>query len=106
MTRPETVLPRPALPRLAVLLPAMLALAACRSLAPAPAAPFSCDHSALQWAVGQSGEETTMRRLASEAGPVLINPVGPASVASRDTRRDRLRVYLDADNTITAVRCE
>jgi hypothetical protein len=86
---------------------AVLALAAgaCQSPpGPRTAAP-ACNDTALQWAVGQPGDEATMRRLAAEAGPVLINPVGPASVLARDTRSDRLRVFLDAANTITAVRC-
>lgn len=79
----------------------------CQSTAPglATAPPARCDAAPLQWAVGQAADEATMRRLAQQAGPVLINPVGPASVLSRDVRSDRLRVFLDAGNTITALRC-
>ncbi|MCL7714923.1 I78 family peptidase inhibitor [Stenotrophomonas mori] len=65
-----------------------------------------CDASQLQWALGQSGDEATMRRLARESGAGLVNPIGPATVVTRDLRQDRLRVFLDAANTITAVRCE
>ncbi|MBN8798531.1 MAG: hypothetical protein J0H45_04095 [Stenotrophomonas nitritireducens] len=65
-----------------------------------------CDASQLQWAVGQPGNEANMRRLARESGAGLVNPIGPATVVSRDIRQDRLRVFLDAHNIITAVRCE
>lgn len=96
----------PASTRLLPLIAALaLAPAACQST-PAPQVSASaCNQAPLQWAVGQRADEATMRRLAAEAGPVLINPVGPASVISRDYRSDRLRVYLDTANTITAVRC-
>jgi len=65
-----------------------------------------CDATHLQWAVGQPGDEANMRRLARESGAGLVNPVGPTTIVSRDIRQDRLRVFLDAANTITAVRCE
>ena len=65
-----------------------------------------CDASQLQWAVGQPGDEANMRRLARESGAGLVNPIGPATIVTRDIRPDRLRVFLDAGNTITAVRCE
>ena len=91
---------------------------------PAPAEPAACSRhrraarrraggqgngavlGVLQWAVGQPGNEANMRRLARESGAGLVNPIGPATIVSRDIRQDRLRVFLDADNTITAVRCE
>ena len=65
-----------------------------------------CDASQLQWAVGQPGDEANMRRLARESGAGLVNPIGPATIVTQDIRQDRLRVFLDAHNTITAVRCE
>ncbi|MPS35084.1 MAG: hypothetical protein E2593_07290 [Stenotrophomonas sp.] len=65
-----------------------------------------CTDTQLQWAVGQPGNEANMRRLARESGAGLVNPIGPATIVSRDIRQDRLRVFLDAGNTITAVRCE
>ncbi|NCT88982.1 hypothetical protein GXB84_16830 [Stenotrophomonas acidaminiphila] len=65
-----------------------------------------CSDTQLQWAVGQPGNEANMRRLARESGAGLVNPIGPATIVSRDIRQDRLRVFLDAGNTITAVRCE
>lgn len=73
---------------------------------PSIASDGQCDASQSQWAVGEPGNEANMRRLSRESGAGLVNPVGPATVVSRDFRRDRLRVYLDAGNTITAVRCE
>lgn len=97
---------RPALP---LVLACLLLGTACQSTpathTAAGPAPAACDAAPLQWAVGQPGDEATLRRLAQQAGPVLINPIGPASVVSRDHRPDRLRVFLDAGNTITAVRC-
>lgn len=65
-----------------------------------------CDATQSQWAVGQPGNEANMRRLKSETGAGLVNPIGPATIVSRDFRQDRLRVFLDASNVITAVRCE
>ncbi|KRG83867.1 hypothetical protein ABB34_10650 [Stenotrophomonas daejeonensis] len=73
---------------------------------PTVAGDGQCDASQSQWAVGEPGNEANMRRLSRESGAGLVNPVGPTTVVSRDFRRDRLRVYLDAGNTITAVRCE
>jgi len=65
-----------------------------------------CRDATLGWAVGQPGDEATLRRLSSESGAGLVNPVGPGSALRHDSRSDRLRVYLDADNRITAARCE
>jgi hypothetical protein len=65
-----------------------------------------CSATDLQWAVGQPGDEATMRRLSRESGAGLVNPITPTTIVSRDIRQDRLRVYLDAGNVITAVRCE
>ena len=47
-----------------------------------------------------------MRRLYSESGAGLVNPIGPYSVVRRDSRTDRLRVYIDKDNTIERASCE
>ena len=56
--------------------------------------------------MGQPADEATLRRLSSESGAGLINPIGPGTVVKHDARTDRLRVYIDADNRITAARCE
>ena len=89
----------------ALLLP--VALAGCLSMpGPTVTGDGHCDASQLQWAVGQPGNEANMRRLSRESGAGLVNPVGPSSIVSLDIRQDRLRVFLDAGNTITAVRCE
>jgi hypothetical protein len=65
-----------------------------------------CQAGELQWAVGQPAEEANLKRLFRESGAGLINPIGPATVVSKDRRDDRLRVFIDKDNVITAVRCE
>ncbi|MNM66034.1 Peptidase inhibitor I78 family protein [compost metagenome] len=65
-----------------------------------------CDATKSQWAVGQPGNEANIRRLKSESGAGLLNPIGPSTIVSMDIRQDRLRVFLDAANVITAVRCE
>lgn len=65
-----------------------------------------CDATRSQWAVGQPGNEANIRRLKSESGAGLLNPIGPSTIVSMDIRQDRLRVFLDAANVITAVRCE
>ncbi len=65
-----------------------------------------CDASGLAWAVGQKADEATMRRLSRDSGAGLVNPIGPATITTRDLRQDRLRVFVDKDNVITAARCE
>lgn len=65
-----------------------------------------CKADDLQWAVGKPGDEENMRRLRRESGAGLINPITPTTIVSRDIRQDRLRVFLDESNVITAVRCE
>ena len=82
-------------------------LAACAS-SPGPQVAGSgrCDDSGLAWAVGQPANEENMRRLSRESGAGLVNPIGPGTVVKHDARTDRLRVYIDADNRITAARCE
>ncbi|MFT3762605.1 MAG: hypothetical protein QM761_08350 [Pseudoxanthomonas sp.] len=65
-----------------------------------------CKDDGLEWAIGQKAEEPVMRRLYVESGAGLVNPIGPHSVVRGDARNDRLRVYLDKDNTIVRVSCE
>lgn len=85
----------------------LLALSACVSTpGPQVAGSGRCNDASLGWAVGQPADEATLRRLSSESGAGLVNPIGPGTVVKHDTRSDRLRVYIDADNRITAARCE
>lgn len=65
-----------------------------------------CDASQLGWAIGQPANEPNIRRLSSESGAGLVNPIGPSTITTKDIRQDRLRVYVDKDNIITATRCE
>lgn len=82
----------------------LFGLAACASHDTRKAA--QCDDSQLGWAVGQPGDEANLARLWKESGAGLMNPIAPTTVVKRDSRPDRLRVYLDKDNVITAARCE
>lgn len=82
----------------------MLALAACTSAGKKTTA--QCDDSQLGWAIGQPGDQTNLARLWKESGAGLMNPIAPTTVVKRDSRPDRLRVYLDQNNLITAARCE
>ncbi len=93
--------------RLPLLLAACLPLSACVS-SPGPQVSGSgrCDDSQLGWAVGQPADEANLKRLWRESGAGLLNPIAPETVVRRDARSDRLRVYMDADNRITAARCE
>lgn len=93
--------------RLTLLLLSSAPLAACVS-SPGPEVKGSglCDASGLGWAVGQPADEANMRRLCTQSGAGLINPIGPETITSRDLRKDRLRVFIDKQNVITAVRCE
>lgn len=95
-----------------VLVPALaiassLALAACVST-PGPVVKGAglCKADGLAWAVGQPADEANMRKLAAQSGAGLVNPIGPETITTRDLRQDRLRVFIDKNNLITAVRCE
>lgn len=84
-----------------------LALSACvSSPGPAVAGPGLCKAQGLDWAVGQPADEANMRKLAAQSGAGLVNPIGPETITTRDLRQDRLRVFIDKGNVITAVRCE
>lgn len=84
-----------------------LALSACVSTpGPQVAGTGRCADAALGWAVGQPADEATLKRLSSESGAGLVNPIGPTTAVKHDTRNDRLRVYIDAQNRVTAARCE
>lgn len=86
---------------------ATAALSACVSTpGPQVAGSGTCRDASLGWAVGQPADEATLRKLASESGAGLINPISPTTVVKHDSRSDRLRVYIDAQNRITAARCE
>jgi hypothetical protein len=86
---------------------AAMALTACVSTpGPQVAGSGTCRDASLGWAVGQPADEATLRRLSSESGAGLVNPIGPSTVVKHDRRSDRLRVYIDANNRITAARCE
>ncbi len=94
--------------RLSLLLPASaLLLSACVST-PGPQVKGTghCDASQLGWAIGQPANEPNIRRLSNESGAGLVNPIGPNTITTKDIRHDRLRVYVDKDNIITATRCE
>ena len=86
---------------------ASLALSACVSTpGPQVKGPGLCKADGLEWAVGQPADEATMRKLSAQSGAGLVNPIGPETITTRDARQDRLRVFIDKQNVITAVRCE
>ena len=103
---PEIARPPVANPRLPALAVLFLLQACASSPGPQVAGSGRCDASALDWAIGQPADEDVMRRLSRESGAGLVNPIGPGTVVKHDARTDRLRVYIDADNRITAARCE
>ena len=85
-----------------------IALSGCLSAPPVSDDPNfgRCSDTSVQWAVGTVNDEATVRRLKKESGAGLVNPIGLTTIVSRDIRQDRLRVYTDANNIITKVRCE
>lgn len=86
---------------------ATAALSACVSTpGPQVAGSGTCRDASLGWAVGQPADEATLRKLSSESGAGLINPISPTTVVKHDSRSDRLRVYIDAQNRIITARCE
>jgi hypothetical protein len=101
------LLPHRSSTRALLLALAALALSACVSTpGPQVAGSGQCRDASLGWAVGQAADEATLKRLSSESGAGLVNPISPTTVVKHDRRGDRLRVYLDAQNRITAARCE
>lgn len=86
---------------------AALTLSACAT-SPGPAITGSgqCHAEPLAWAIGKPADEANMRALLKQSGAGLINPIGPDTITTRDYRPDRLRVFIDKDNIITATRCE
>jgi len=86
---------------------ATLSLSACAT-APGPEITGSgqCHVEPLAWAVGKPADEANMRALLKQSGAGLIDPIGPNTITARATRPDRLRVFIDKDNVITAVKCE
>ena len=86
---------------------AALGVSACvSSPGPQVAGGGTCSDAALGWSVGQPADEANLKRLSRESGAGLVNPIGPTTAVRHDTRNDRLRVYIDAQNRITAARCE
>lgn len=81
------------------------ALSACGTAGPMQAERV-CDASTLGWAIGQPFDDALYQRLLRDSGAGLLNPIAPSTSVRADSRRDRLRVYLDKDNRVTAARCE
>jgi len=96
-------------PRLPFLFAAALALAAsaCAQNAPRPdlAGKGRCNADALGWAVGQTLDEATGRRLFKHSGAGLWRVVAPDNTFGRDRREDRLNVRVDQAQRIVAVDC-
>lgn len=101
----RAVKPTVLVPSLAIL--TSLSLAACVTTpGPEVKGPGLCKADGLDWAVGQPADEANLRKLSAQSGAGLVNPIGPNTITTRDLRPDRLRVFIDKDNVITAVRCE
>ncbi|KRG72014.1 I78 family peptidase inhibitor [Pseudoxanthomonas dokdonensis] len=95
----------------------MLGLTACASSAPeparvtggpAPAFPVpagACHADKVQWAIGKTGDQDTLRRVWQESGAGLIRPLAPNQPVTREYKPDRVNVSLDASNVITAITC-
>jgi hypothetical protein len=101
------LLPHRSSTRASLLALGALALSACVSTpGPQVAGSGQCRDASLGWSVGQTADEATLKRLSSESGAGLVNPIAPTTAVKHDSRSDRLRVYIDAQNRITAARCE
>lgn len=95
------------IPRWLALPGGLLLLGGCvSSPGPETAGGGRCQDAGLGWAVGQPWDEAIMKRLWQESGAGLLNPIDPSTSVRHDKRDDRLRVYIDAGNRITAARCE
>lgn len=93
-----------------LLFPALAACTSTASLLPAEAGPTvkgdgRCDAAPVAWAVGQSADESVMKKVWQQSGAGLIRPIAPGQAVTMDFRQDRINVHLDAGNTITRLDC-
>ena len=64
-----------------------------------------CHAERVAWAVGKPADEEVMKRVWQQSGSGLIRPIAPGQAVTRDLRKDRLNVHIDAANLITNVTC-
>ena len=99
--------------RLPILALPCLLLTACaplQSLQPASGGPAiagdgNCRADDVAWAIGKAADQETMARVWRESGAGLIRPIAPNQPVTKDYRRDRINLMLDADNRITTLHC-
>jgi hypothetical protein len=87
-----------------------LMLAACASLQPESGGPTiagdgTCHAEPVQAFVGKPATQDVMREVWRGSGSGLIRPIAPGQAVTRDYRRDRVNVHVDADNAITGIDC-
>lgn len=66
----------------------------------------TCSTNGLEWAIGQSLDEATGRRLLKESGAGLWRAGAPEQAMLKDHRTDRLTIMVDGESRITSLRCE
>ncbi|MDP1909798.1 MAG: I78 family peptidase inhibitor [Hyphomicrobium sp.] len=86
---------------------ALVPLAACTSIQPAPATPpgDACSPAALSRYTGQTANEALAARMKRETGKTALRWVQPGMAVTMDYREDRLTVYLDAANRVERASC-
>lgn len=65
----------------------------------------ACDAEAVREWVGRRYDASTDAALLEQSGAAILRPVRPGEAISMDFRSDRLTIELDADDTITTLRC-
>ncbi|MFB9866002.1 I78 family peptidase inhibitor [Vreelandella sulfidaeris] len=64
-----------------------------------------CDIAAIQYAVGESFEETSEAKLQRESDARHVRVLHPGDVATMDYRSDRLNIHLNDQEVIEELRC-
>ncbi|PZO09210.1 MAG: hypothetical protein DCF27_06210 [Lysobacteraceae bacterium] len=119
--------------RLALVIAALLAVAACSGPAvsgPAAAMPvaataatppdttppdttppaaeepaMTCQADKGQWAIGQIADEALVAKVQAETTSESVRVIKPGMMVTMDYRDDRVNLDVDDDNRVTAVRC-
>lgn len=90
-----------------LLLPAVLALAACASAPPPDTASGggTCNAEPAQSLVGKPASDANVQAAFKASGARTMRSIKPGQAVTMDYREDRVNVYLDAGGNIERINC-